>query len=128
MSNPQTQFPKSIYMVTVVIVDMEVMVVAEDGVVKDGIHIKIPRDALTESVADQVKDFLKKNQTEAYTVMGMMVELFGARPKDMNGAWATWPKGLSNTYNKVRRSLDQLIKTGLVDKKKKGKAFYYLWK
>ncbi|MHA1578347.1 MAG: hypothetical protein ACTSUQ_01805 [Candidatus Freyarchaeota archaeon] len=96
---------------------------------KKGITIKIPRSQLEQdSVIDKVKDHLEKNPEDAYTIMGLMVEVFNYNPDDLNGPFMTWPKDAPSLYTKIRLALEKLKKDKLVDSKKRGRANFYYWK
>jgi len=96
---------------------------------KKGITIKIPRDKLENgNVYDRVKEHLQENVKDAYTIMGLMVELFGAKAEELNGPFKDWPKGMPSLYTRVRLGLEKLKAEKLVDSKKHGKAYFYFWR
>jgi len=95
---------------------------------KRGITIKISRNELEDgNTYDRVKEHLQKNSKDAYTIMGLMVELFGVNAKDLNGPFKDWPKGMPSLYTRVRLALEKLKAEKLIDSKKHGKAYFYFW-
>jgi len=96
---------------------------------KGGITIKIPRSKLENgNVYDKVKAHLRKNPKDAYTTMGLMIELFGANEKDLNAPFKDWPEGMPSLYTRIRLSLEKLKTEKLIDSKKHGKAYFYFWR
>jgi len=96
---------------------------------KHGITIKIPIEKLeTEDTYDRVKVHLKRNSKEAYTRIGLMVEIYGYKPEDLNAPFRDWPDGTPNQYRKIVSALEELKNEGLINSKKQGKKFLYWWK
>jgi hypothetical protein len=96
---------------------------------KRGITIKIPRSQLEgESTHDKIREYLQKNSKDAYTIMGLMVELFGAKAEDLNGPFKDWSEGMPSLYTRVRLALEKLRAEKLIDSKKHGKAYFYFWR
>jgi len=95
---------------------------------RKGITIKIPRSKLENGdVYEKVTEHLRKNPKDAYTIGGLIVELFGANPKDLNAPFKDWPKGMPSLYTRIRLALERLKTEKLVDSKKHGRAFFYFW-
>jgi hypothetical protein len=96
---------------------------------RKGITIKIRRSQLeSDSVGDKVKEHLKKNKDDAYTIMGLMIEIFGIDREKLNGPFTTWPNGAPSLYTRIRHVLEKLKEEGVVDSKKQGKAVFYFSK
>lgn len=96
---------------------------------KSGITIKIPRSQLeSNNVIDKIKKHLQANPKEAYTIMGLMVEIYGIDKEKLNGPFSTWPEGAPSLYTRIRLALEKLKAEGLIDSKKHGKAQFYFWK
>jgi len=96
---------------------------------KSGITIKIPRSQLeSNNVVDKIKKHLQENPEDAYTIMGLMVEIYGIDKDKLNGPFSTWPEGAPSLYTRIRLTLEKLKAQGLVDSKKRGKAQFYFWK
>jgi len=94
-----------------------------------GITIKIPRSKLENgNVYDKVKERLQKNPKDAYTIMGLMVELFGANPENLNAPFMHWPEGMPSLYTRIRLALEKLKAEKLIDSKKHGRAYFYFWR
>jgi len=96
---------------------------------KGGITIKIPKSELeTESTYEKVKAHLKKNPDDAYTRIGLMVEIYKRKPEDLNAPFRDWPEGAPSQYTRIRLALERLKDERLIDSKKQGKKFLYWWK
>jgi len=96
---------------------------------KGGITIKVPKRELeTESTYEKVKTHLKKNSDDAYTRIGLMVEIYNCKPEDLNAPFRDWPEGAPSQYTRIRLALEKLINEGLIGSKKQGKKFLYWWK
>ncbi len=95
---------------------------------KRGITIKIPRSQLeSNDVHEKVKQHLRKNPEDAYTISGLMVEIFGANAKDLNAPFKYWPKGMPSLYTRIRLVLEKLKAERIIDSKKRGKGYFYFW-
>ncbi len=94
-----------------------------------GMTIKIPVKELKEMDAcGKVTQKLKENRDNAYTISGLMVEVFGVKEKDIhNKPFGAWAKGLPSLYTRIRICLEKLQKQGLVKSVKYGKAMMYYW-
>ncbi len=94
-----------------------------------GITIKIPVKELKEMDAcGKVTQKLKENPENAYTISGLMVEVFGVKEKDIdNKSFGDWAKGLPSLYTRIRLCLERLQKQGRVKSVKHGKAMMYYW-
>jgi len=96
---------------------------------KSGITIKIPRSQLeSNNVVDKIKKHLQENPKDAYTIMGLMVEIYGIDKDKLNGPFSTWPEGAPSLYTRIRLALEKLKAEGIVDSKKQGRAQFYFWK
>jgi len=112
---------------------LEVEEMTEEGKKKrkkrSGITIRVPLDEVQEdSVYDKVVTHLKSNPKFAYTIGGLIVELYGYKAEDLNAPFKDWPKGAPSQYTRVRLSLEKLKKEGLVEAKKQGRKVLYWWK
>jgi len=95
---------------------------------KKGITIKIPRSELESgNVYDKIKEHLQRNPKDAYTIMGLMITLFGASEEKLNGPFKDWEQGMPSLYTRVRLALEKLKAEKLIDSKKHGKAYFYFW-
>jgi hypothetical protein len=95
---------------------------------KKGITIKIPRSQLeSNDVDEKIKGHLRNNPENAYTIGGLMVEVFGANAEDLNAPFKDWPKGMPSLYTKIRHVLEKLKADGTIDSKKRGKGYFYFW-
>lgn len=95
---------------------------------KDGIAIRRPKKSLeANGVAEKVEDFLERHSSEAFTVMGLMVDVFDAEAASLNGSWKEWPSGMTTLYGRIMRSLEMLEKHGKVVSQKDGRAVWWSW-
>lgn len=94
-----------------------------------GITIKIPVRELKEMDAcGKVTQKLKENSENAYTISGLMVEVFGVKEKDIhNKSFGDWAKGLPSLYTRIRICLEKLQKQGRIKSTKHSKAMMYYW-
>ncbi len=92
--------------------------------------IKIPiKELEREDVYDKVEEALMKDPENAYTTMGIMVEVFGVKPQEVkNKPFSDWKKGLPTMYGRIDRCLKKLKKEGKVNQKKHGKAWVYWYR
>ncbi len=90
---------------------------------------KIPVDQIREmSIEDTVRETLKNDPKNAYTILGLMVDKFGIKESDIaSKPFNQWKKGLPTMYTKIRLALEKLVKEGKVRKQKVGKAQAYWW-
>jgi len=91
------------------------------------IKIKVPvKDLEKEDVCSKVEGILKKDQENAYTVGGLMVEAFGVKKEEIKSkAFGSWKKGLPTLYSRITRCLKKLESTGKVKFRKHGRAWVY---
>lgn len=90
--------------------------------------MKIPRSQLENGdVYEKVKEHLRRNPKDAFTIGGLIVELFGANAKDLNAPFKDWPKGLPSLYTRISHALKKLKAEKVIDSKKHGKAYFYFW-
>ena len=91
--------------------------------------IKIPVNKIKKD--DELKlieEKLRKDPANAYTIQGIMVEVFGVKESEIHGkSFSDWKKGLPTLYSKVRRALERLEKDKKVKSAKHGKARVYWW-
>jgi len=100
------------------------------------ITLKIPISKVNKKnptrVYEIVKETLREDSKNAYTVMGIMVEKFGVKKSDLEGkSWRQWPKKPFShvyLYQKIRKSLRRLEKEGRIETAKEGMSFVYWWK
>jgi len=93
-----------------------------------GITIKVPLSQLkSEDVLDKIKNHLKKNSKYAYTIAGLMIEIYHYKGEELNAPFKDWPKGAPSLYTKIRLALKKLKEEGFVDSKKQGKKVLYWW-
>ncbi len=79
-----------------------------------------------DSVEDVVLRTLREDPTNAYTIMGIMVEKFGVKESEVNGKpFSQWKKGYPSLYTKIRIALQRAAREGKVQSKKHGKAVVY---
>ena len=96
---------------------------------RKGITIKIPvNEVEKDSVYDRVVTHLKSNQKFAYTISGLIVELYGYKAENLNAPFKDWPKGAPSQYTRVRIVLEKLKKEGAIEAKKQGRGVVYWWK
>jgi hypothetical protein len=93
------------------------------------LKIKIPiKDIVVDSVERKIEERLREDKKNAYTIMGIMIELFNVKEQDMrNKSFPQWKEGLPSLYTKVRVALERLVENGKAKKAKHGKAFVYWW-
>jgi|WetSurMetagenome_2_1015567.scaffolds.fasta_scaffold298683_1 hypothetical protein len=95
---------------------------------KKGITIKVPVDEVEESIDERITGHLKSNQKFAYTISGLMVELFGYKPEDLDASFKDWSKGAPSQYTRIRIALERLKKERKIEAKKQGRRVLYWWK
>jgi hypothetical protein len=96
---------------------------------RSGITLRVPLDEVQEdSTFDKVINLLKSNPKYAYTIIGLVVELYKYDPEDLNASFKDWPKGAPSQYTRVRLALEKLKKEGKIEAKKQGKKGLYWWK
>ena len=94
-----------------------------------GITIKIPRqEAEGENTYEKVRNHISRNPDFAYTRIGLMVEIYGYKPEELNKPFGEWVKGAPTQYTRIRVALEKLEKEGLVISKRQGKKFVFWWK
>jgi len=95
---------------------------------KGGLTIKVPLSQIETDVKDKVLNYLAENPDYAFTIAGLMVEMFGYKAEDLNASFKDWPKGAPTLYTRIRLALKELKEKGAVDSKKEGKKFLYWFK
>ena len=96
---------------------------------KKGVAVKMKKAELgNDGVDTKLEDYLKEHSDDAYTVQGLMIELYGVPPEDIKGSWKVWPRGLPALYGRIRRALDRLQEAGKITCTKHSKAFFWAWK
>lgn len=96
---------------------------------ENGITIRIAlTDLEKDSVYDKVIEYLKANKKYAYTIIGLLIKVFGYSSEDLNSSFGNWPKGAATQYSRVRAALCKLEKEGLVEARKQGKKVLYWYK
>ena len=86
------------------------------------------KDIQTESVPDRIKAYLEANPGYGYTIGGLLVEIYGYNPKELNASFGDWPKGAPSQYTRIRLALKQMQKDNLVNSTKQGKKVLYWWR
>lgn len=91
------------------------------------VKIKIPVESVEkEDVCTKVEEALKKDKENAYTISGLMIEVFRVKKDDIeNKPFSAWKKGLPTLYSRIGNCLRKLEKTGKVKSRKHEKAFVY---
>lgn len=96
---------------------------------KKPITVKVPlTDIQKESVQQKVLAHLKADPKNAYTIGGILVDLYGYDAIALNAPFKEWPKGAPTQYTRVRHALERLKKEKLIESKKDGKRGLYWWK
>ena len=95
---------------------------------KAGLAMKVAKKDLRMNVDDKIARFLMEHSEDAYTINGLLVEVYGVEAKDLRGPWSSWPGKLPTLYGRVRRVLDKLYLTGKLTKGREGKATFWAWK
>ncbi len=96
---------------------------------KDGVTIKMKKADLDSAGPDEeIARFLTKHADDAYTIRGIMHELYEVATADMQDKWSVWPHGLPSLYSRVNRALERLRKAGKITKTRKGRADFWAWK
>jgi len=92
-----------------------------------GLTIKIPVKEITQErpVIEIIEEKLKSDKGNAYTILGLMIECFNAKERDINQPFRNWKRGQPTLYSRIRVALDKLVNQGKVKKAKKGKAMHY---
>ena len=93
---------------------------------KGGITIKVPIEELRDKpVIEEVKGHLESNPKFAFTISGLLVELYGYKAEELNAPFKDWPAGAPSQYTRVRLALEKLKKEGAISGKKQGKKVLY---
>lgn len=101
----------------------------EKRITKGGITVKVPIDEIQDKpVIDEVKGHLASNPKFAFTISGLLVELYGYKAEALNAPFKEWPAGAPSQYTRVRLALEKLKKEGIISAKKQGKKVLYWWK
>jgi len=91
---------------------------------------KVPVSELEKNnICEVVRETLESDPTNAYTIMGLMVEKFKVKENEILGKpFSQWKSGHPTLYSRIRKCLDQMQKEGVVKKGKHEKADVYWWK
>ncbi|MEK6833120.1 MAG: hypothetical protein AABY32_03660 [Nanoarchaeota archaeon] len=91
--------------------------------------IKIPvQEIQKEDICSKVENKLKSDKGNAYTISGLMIELFKVKKEDINNKpFSNWKKGLPTMYSRISRCLRRLEGLGKINSRKHEKAFVYWW-
>jgi len=92
---------------------------------KGGLTIKVPISQIGTDVKDKVLNHLLENPDYAFTIAGLMVEIFRYKAEDLNASFKDWPKGAPSLYTRIGFALKDVKKSGVVNSKKEGKKFLY---
>lgn len=94
-----------------------------------GLKIKVPvKEIGRDNVYEKVKRKLMTDADNAYTVSGLVIEIFNVNKKQIeNKPFRDWPAGLPTVYSRIRTSLNKLVKQNLVKTTKHGRAWVYWW-
>ena len=93
------------------------------------IKIKVPvKDIEKGDIENKILDKLKNNPTDAYTISGLMIEIFNVKEQDIsNKPFSNWKKGQPTLYTKIRLTLEKMLKKEIIKKAKHEKAYVYWW-
>ena len=91
------------------------------------VKIKIPVKTLEkEDICAKIENVLQKDKDNAYTISGLMIEVFKIRKEDIeNKPFSAWRNGLPTLYSRISRCLRRLEKLGKIKSTKHEKAFVY---
>lgn len=96
--------------------------------------IKVPVSEITGvDFCEKIEDKLFSDKKNAYTVCGIMVDVFGVKPELFENKpfkeWKEDPKyGKTTTmYSKIRNCLTRSVKKGVILTKRQGKKDLYWW-
>lgn len=94
-----------------------------------GITKKISvKELRTKDTYSRVLEQLKSDPENAYTISGLMIDVFGIKEKDINNkSFSNWPKGVPSLYTRIRICLEKLQKNGYVKSVKHSRAWVYYW-
>src|SRR3989344_2751083 len=91
-----------------------------------GLTIKLPIKKLEgRSVCEQVEELLRTDKENAYTVGGIMMDVFGVKEKEINRPFKDWESGRTTLYSRIRSCLEKMVKEEKANKKSEGRADYY---
>lgn len=92
--------------------------------------IKVPVKEVEgkESISGIVEKTLKNDQSNAYSISGLMVTAFGVKESDIHSKpFSQWKSGQPSMYTRIRLCLEKLVSEGRAKKMKKSKAMVYWW-
>jgi hypothetical protein len=91
------------------------------------VKIKIPINKIEKNdICEKVIEHLEKDKNNAYTVQGLMMEVFGVNKKDLEGtSFSDRNKNLNTMYGRITNCLRKLEKFGKVKSAKHERAFVY---
>lgn len=81
-----------------------------------------------ESIPDKVKNRLRTDGNGAYTYHGMLISLGFATQQEISKPFNGWKKGLPVIYSKIQKSINDLVKKGLVIEGRSGSTKVFWWK
>ena len=92
------------------------------------LKIKVPvADLEKNNVCEMVRKKLESDPKNAYTIMGLMVEL-GVKEDDIRGKpFSQWKKGQPTMYSRIRKCLEQLQVDGIIKASKHQRADVFWW-
>jgi len=91
---------------------------------KQGITQETPLEELDEDayIKAKVKLQLENNPLTAYTICGLMIQLFGSREININQPFKDWNEHDLLLYKKIKESVEKLVADGFVNVKIEGKG------
>lgn len=91
---------------------------------KQGITEEISLEELDEDafIQAKVKLHLMNNPLIAYTIFGLMIQLFGTREININQSFKDWNERDRILYKKIKDYIEKLVEDGFVNIKIKGKG------
>lgn len=91
------------------------------------VKIKVPvKDIEKIDIYSQVEEALKRDRDHAYTIGGLMIDVFNVKKEDFeNKPFSLWKGNSATLYSRITRCLKRLEKVGKIKSAKHGKAFVY---
>ncbi len=92
------------------------------------IQHQISKELQTEDTYERIRNHLQNNRKNAYTRVGLMVEVFKYKKEELDAAFKDWSKEALSQYTRIRRALAKLEEEELIESIKEGKNLIYWWK
>jgi hypothetical protein len=91
-------------------------------------EISVEDVILSEIFEKKIIEFLKSNVGKAYSIQGILVNVFNVKEEDIKGvSFCDMKAGLPTLYSRIRATLKRLVISGNVKMGKSEKAFFYYW-